>query len=133
MTIVYCTNCGAQNAPGARFCINCASPLDLKAPAPPGVTAPPYQPPYAPAQPARPSQSCEQRPHQQEECMGQTRVPGLVVLAVIILMIGVFAVIQWVVERTYGTTYTGLIWPLFGIVLALVLIGVWLAVRPRVR
>ena len=66
--------------------------------------------------------------------MGQTRVPGLVIFAVIILMIGVFAVIQWVVEQTYpGTNYTNLIWPIGGIVAALVLIGVWLVARPRVR
>lgn len=65
--------------------------------------------------------------------MGQSRVPGLVILALIILMVGVFAVIQWAVERTYGTVYTGLIWPLFGIIAALVLIGVWVAARPRAR
>jgi hypothetical protein len=117
---------------GARFCINCGSALDLKAPAPPGVTAPPpYQPPYPYAQPR---QTCEQRPRQEEECMGQTRVPGLVVFAVIILMIGVFAVIQWYVQETYPTSnYANLIWPLFGIVMALVLIGVWLVARPRAR
>jgi len=66
--------------------------------------------------------------------MGQTRVPGLVVFAVIILMLGVFAVIQWYVQETYPTTnYANLIWPLFGIALALVLIGVWLVARPRAR
>jgi len=99
------------------------------------VTAPPYQPPYQPPYPpAQPRQTCEQRPRQEEECLGQTRVPGLVVFAVIILMIGVFAVIQWVVEQTYpGTNYSTLIWPIFGIVMALVLIGVWLVARPRVR
>ena len=132
---MYCTRCGAPNPDGAKFCNSCASPLDLRAPAPPGVTAPPYQPPYQPPYPpAQPRQTCEQRPRQEEECLGQTRVPGLVVFAVIILMIGVFAVIQWVVEQTYpGTNYSTLIWPIFGIVMALVLIGVWLVARPRVR
>ena len=66
--------------------------------------------------------------------MGQSRVPGLVVFALIILMIGIFAVLQWWVQIVYPTTnYSGLIWPIFGIVLALVLIGVWLVSRPRVR
>ena len=65
--------------------------------------------------------------------MGQTRVPGFVVFALIILMVGVFALIQWVVDRTYSGFYTGIIWPIFGIVLAVVLIGVWLVARPRAR
>lgn len=131
MTIVYCTNCGGQNAQGARYCNNCGAPLDIKAPAAPGVTAPPYQPPYAPPQPR---QTCEQRPREQEECLGQSRVPGFVVFALIILMIGVFALIQWWVQITYpATDYSGLIWPIFGIVAALVLIGVWVVARPRVR
>lgn len=65
--------------------------------------------------------------------MGQTRIPGLVVLAVIILLVGVFGVIQWFVERTYGTSYSGVIWPIFGIAVALILIGVWVVARPRVR
>ncbi len=65
--------------------------------------------------------------------MGQSRVPGLVILALIILMAGIFAVVQWIVERAYGTTYSGVIWPIFGIALALLLIGVWVLTRPRVR
>lgn len=65
--------------------------------------------------------------------MGQTRIPGLVVFAIIILLLGAFGVIQWIVERTYGTTYSGVIWPLFGIAVALILIGVWAAARSRVR
>jgi len=65
--------------------------------------------------------------------MGQTRVPGLVVLAIIILMVGVFGLIQWVVTRTYGTSYAEVVWPIFGIAVALVLIGVFLVSRPRVR
>lgn len=65
--------------------------------------------------------------------MGQSRIPGLVVLALIILMVGIFAVIQWYVQLTYGTDYSGLIWPLFGIALALILIGVWALARPRAR
>ncbi len=68
--------------------------------------------------------------------MGQSRIPGFIVFAVIILLIAVFALVQWYVQVTYPSTYTtysGMIWPLFGIVLALVLIGVWLIARPRAR
>ena len=131
MTIVYCTNCGVQNAPGARFCITCGTSLGVAAAVPPAPTAPPYQPPYAP-----PQRSCESRPREQEECLGQTRIPGFVVFALIILLIAVFALVQWWVQVTYPatfSTYSGLIWPVFGIVLALVLIGVWLVARPRAR
>ncbi len=130
MVIAYCTNCGAQNPQGARFCNNCSAPLDLRATVPPGAAPPPQ--PYAPQQP-RGSQMCESRPKQEEECMGQTRIPGFVVFAIIILMVGIFALIQWVVERTYGTTYSAVVWPIFGIAVALVLIGVWALTRPRVR
>ncbi len=130
MTIVYCTKCGGQNLQGARFCNNCGAPLEVKAPAPPGVTAPPYQPPYAPRQPR---QTCEERPRQEEECMGQSRLPGLVVLAIIILMVGIFGVIQWLVQEAYGSTYSGVVWPIFGIALALILIGIWALARPRAR
>ncbi len=68
--------------------------------------------------------------------MGQTRVPGFVVFALIILLIAVFALVQWYVQVTYPSTYStysGVIWPVFGIVLALVLIGLWLVARPRPR
>ncbi len=132
--MVYCTNCGSQNPQGARFCSNCAAPLALGTAVPPGAPAPPpYQPPYAPPQPR---QSCESRPREQEECMGQSRVPGFIVFALIILLIGIFAVIQWYVQVAFPSTYStysGVIWPIFGIVLALFLIGVWLVARPRAR
>ncbi len=65
--------------------------------------------------------------------MGQSRVPGLVVFAVIVLMLGVFGVVQWVVDRTYGSTYSGVVWPIFGIAVALILISVWALARPRAR
>lgn len=135
LIITYCARCGAQNSEGARFCNYCGSPLEVKAAAPPGVTAPPYQPPYQPPYPP-PQRSCESRPREQEECLGQTKIPGFIVFALIILLIAVFALIQWYIQVTYPTTYStysGLIWPVFGVVLALVLIIVWLVARPRAR
>ncbi len=65
--------------------------------------------------------------------MGQSRIPGFVVFAIIILLVGVFALLQWWVQLTYGTNYANVVWPIFGIVLALVLIGVWAVARPRGR
>ncbi len=131
MTIVYCTNCGVQNAQGARFCLSCGASLGAGPAAPPAPAAPPYPAPYA-----QPQRSCENRPREQEECLGQSRVPGFIVFALIILLIAVFALVQWYVQVAYPSTYTtysGVIWPVFGIVLALILIGVWLVARPRAR
>lgn len=65
--------------------------------------------------------------------MGQSRIPGFVVFAIIILLVGIFAVIQWYVDRTYGATYSGIIWPIFGIAVALVLLGLWAVTRGRAR
>ncbi len=65
--------------------------------------------------------------------MGQRRIPGFVVFALIILVLGVFGIIQWTVERAYGTTYTPVVWAVFGIAVALLLIAVWAFTRPRVR
>ncbi len=68
--------------------------------------------------------------------MGQSRIPGFIVFAVIILLVAVAALIQWYIQVAYPaayTTYSGVIWPVFGIVLALILIGVWLVARPRAR
>ena len=130
---VYCIRCGAQNVEGARFCSYCAAPLDLTT-TPAGAAAPPSQPPaqppYAPTYP--PPQWVRPR-RAEEECMGQTRIPGLVIFALIILLIGVFALIQWLVQQTYGSTATGLVWPVFGIALGLLIIGVWALMRPPMR
>ncbi len=65
--------------------------------------------------------------------MGQSRIPGFVVFAVIILLVGIFAVIQWYVDRTYAGTYSGIIWPIFGITVALVLLGIYAVTRSRAR
>lgn len=127
--MIYCTSCGAQNVEGARFCNYCGSPLELKAAAAPAAAAPPSQPPYAPAQAPFPPPQWARGRRAEEECLGQTRIPGLVILALIILLVAIFSLIQWFVERTYGTTATGFIWPFFGIAVALLLIGVWMIAR----
>lgn len=127
--MVYCTRCGAQNVEGSRFCNNCASPLDLKAPVPPAVAGPPSQQPYAPPQPPYVYQPWARGRRPEEECMGQTRVPGLVIFALIIMLIGVFAIIQWAVEQTYGTASTGLIWAIFAVAVGVLMISVWAFTR----
>lgn len=65
--------------------------------------------------------------------MGQTRIPGIVVLALIILLFAVFSIFQWIVERTAGTTWSGLVWPFFGIALAFLIIVIWVLTRTAPR
>ena len=127
--MIYCTRCGAQNVDGSRFCNYCASPLDVKASAPPGGAAPPSQQPYAPPQPPFLSPQWARGRRPEEECLGQTRVPGVVILALIIILIGVFAMIQWVWERTYGAASSGLVWAGFAVAVGVLMISVWAFAR----
>lgn len=70
--IMFCKNCGAQNAPEDRFCKNCGSPLQQGTPAqqsqPVEQVKPPVQPtpPAQPEPPAQPSFSTQPAPSAQQ-------------------------------------------------------------------
>lgn len=61
----YCTNCGSQLAPGARFCTSCGTPTESAAPlaAPAASAGAPQQPQPQQFQPQQPQQ---QQPQQQQ-------------------------------------------------------------------
>lgn len=65
--------------------------------------------------------------------MGQSRIPGIVILALIILLVGIFSLLQWMVQQTYGSDASNLVWPFFGIAVALLLIGLWALTRSAPR
>jgi hypothetical protein len=132
--LAYCTRCGADNPANARFCMNCAAPLDVGVGPMPAQMPTPGPPPYA--YPPRPRQDdCFGQRSGQDQCFGQSRVPGLVVLAIIIILIGVFSLLQWILQQAYGSSVASVTFSgLFLVTLGIVIIVLWLVLRrPRPR
>lgn len=128
--MTYCTRCGANNPANAKYCSNCATPLDVG----PGPIAPPGSSPQPPpyAYGPRPRQEeCFQQKSGEDQCLGQSRVPGLVVVAIIIVLIGVFSLVNWLLQQVYSVSSTvssGIFLVLGGVAI----IVLWLALRrPR--
>jgi len=99
----------------------------------PAQVSTPQPPPYA--YPARPRQDeCFGQKQGEDQCLGQSRIPGLVVLAVIIILIGIFSLLQWILQTSYpglsGTVTSGIFLVLGGFII----IVLWLVLRkPRPR
>ncbi len=108
--MVYCTSCGTQNPEGAKFCNDCGASLKGGT----GARAP-GAPTYA-----------RSRRRAEEECLGQTRVPGIVIFAIFIILISVYTLLLWLLEVTYNTTFPdSLRWAGFAIILGIFIILVW--------
>ena len=60
MTGSYCSSCGAERAPGARFCASCGSAVDAPQAVAPQPAAPQYVPPPPPVPAPRPVQAAPQ-------------------------------------------------------------------------
>ena len=99
----------------------------------PAQVSAPQPPPYA--YPPRPRQDdCFGQKSGEDQCLGQTRIPGLIVIAVIVVLVGVFSLLQWILQQTYpslsGTVSSGIFLILGGVVI----IVLWLVLRrPRPR
>ncbi len=109
--------------------MNCAAPLDVGVGPMPAQVSTPQPPPYA--YPARPRQDeCFGQKQGEDQCLGQSRVPGLVVLAVIVILAGLFAILQAVYPNLGGAASGGI----FLVVIGAVIIVLWLVLRrPRPR
>ena len=115
--MTYCSQCGTNNPPNVRFCNNCAAPMDVAR----GPVSPQMPSPAPAAYPA---------PRREEECFGQSRVPGFVIFAVILILIGVFSLLQWMLVDVFRVSMPGnSVWPMFAIALGILIIILWAVAR----
>ncbi len=131
--MVYCTRCGADSPANAKFCMNCAAPLDVGTGPMPAQMPSPQPPPYA-YPPRRRQDDCFGERGGEDQCFGQSRIPGLVVLAILIILVGVFSLLQWIIQTSYPTISGTVTSGVFLILGGAVIIVLWLALRrPRPR
>lgn len=116
----------------ARFCMNCAASLDIaRGPVPPQMPTP-APAPYAPRR--KGGDDCFGEPRGGSECFGQSRIPGIVVFAIIILLLGVFSLLQWILREVYPNIPGETVWGMFAIAIGILIIGLWYFLRrPRPR
>jgi len=125
--MTYCSRCGTENPPGAKFCNGCGAPLDVE------------HGPVPPQMPSKDSRSGHKRPEEEcfgnrpeEECFGQSRVPGIVIFAIVILVIAAIGLTSYIIQEIYDHSIPSeIFWPVIGIVFALLIIILWAASRRR--
>lgn len=128
---MYCTRCGANNPANAKFCLNCATPLDVGVGPMPAQGVSPQPPPYAYGPRPREGDCFGPKPGE-DQCLGQSRIPGLVVIAIIVVLIGVFSLLNWIIRQAYPTVSDTALSGTFLILFGVVIIVLWLALRrPR--
>ncbi len=130
---MYCSRCGSDNPANAKFCMNCAAPLDIgPGPVPSQM---PAQPPRYGYPPRRREDACFGEPKGEDQCFGQSRLPGIVVFAIIIIFLGVFSLLRWIVEQAYGSAIAdATYWGVFALALGVLIIVLWAILRrPRPR
>ena len=130
--MTYCSQCGTNNPPNVRFCNNCAAPMDVAR----GPVSPQMPSPAPAASPApRREEGCFGQSRvpgsrREEECFGQSRVPGFVIFAVILILIGVFSLLQWMLVDVFRVSMPGnSVWPMFAIALGILIIILWAVAR----
>ncbi len=132
--MAYCTRCGVDNPANAKFCMNCAAPLEVGPGPMPAQVSTPSPPPYAYPPRQRQGDCFGQQQPGQDQCLGQSRIPGLVVLAILIILVGIFSLVNWIVQTSYPTIAGTVTSGVFLILGGFVIIVLWLVLRrPRPR